>query len=485
MNILCLSLRLPPGSLVVWFASETKGNHVDGENRFDRRRFAKVSAGVAAAATLATAVRAGAQDVDPTEAASQTATVEAEGVQVSTEEEGKTNVSWWTHNNPVFVQGNKDLIAKFEAANPDIHIVYQYFPYDVFVQKLQTGYRSGSVADVQQMFGSWVTEYARNQLLAPMPDEIAATMEARFWPAAIGSYQFDGKYYGQPKEYNLENGGILTNPAILQTGGYSVAPKTWDELVDMATKLTIHDGDKITQSGFTFMVTDTITFLFLSLILQQGASYWADDGVHVNLSSDAAKAAWKAETDFVVTYKVDDTTSFTGDSQDRFFRGQSAMCMRGPWAIPLGREQFPDLAFTYDPIPVFQGTEPKFAAESGWGEVVNASIDDDKKAAAWKFVDFMHQDENLRGWNITTSTVPSLQSLNNDPQILDAFPGLAVSFAALPYGQWVGNVGDRDRFWKSIVDAITNVSLGRKSPEDALSDAEQEINAMIDEKMGP
>ncbi len=459
-------------------------------NRFDRRRLAKVAGSAAAATALAKPFNALAQNADAdkkaTEAASSTATVEAQGVQVSTEQEGKTNVSWWTHNNPAFVTANKELIARFEKANPDIHIVYQYFPYDVFVQKLQTGYRSGSVADVQQMFGTWVTEYAQNQLLEPVPDNIAGSMKERFWGAALGAYELDGKYYGQPKEYNLENGGVLVNPALLTKGGFSAAPKTWDELVTMGEKLTVHDSSgKITQSGFTFLSTDTVTFMFLSLILQQGVSYWADDGMHVNFASDAAKAAWQAETDFITKYKTDDTTSFSGDTQDRFFRGQSAICMRGPWAIALGTELAPDLKFSYDPMPVFKGTDPKFAAESGWGEVVNAKADDAKKAAAWKFIDFMHKDENLRDWNITTFTVPSLQSLNNDAKILDAFPGLKTSFAVLPFGQWVGKVGDRDRFWKSIMDSITNVSLGRKSPEDALSEAESQINSMIDEKMGP
>ena len=44
---------------------------------------------------------------------------------------------------------------------------------------------------------------------------------------------------------------------------------------------------------------DAITFLFLAMILQQGATYWADDGVHVNLQTEAAQTAWQAETDIV------------------------------------------------------------------------------------------------------------------------------------------------------------------------------------------
>lgn len=455
--------------------------------QLNRRRLAKLAGGTAAALSLRVPLRAAAQDdAAATEAAGATATVEAEGVQVTTEEAGKTNVSWWTHNNPAFVQANTDLITRFEEANADIHIVYQYFPYDVFVQKLQTGYSSDTVADIQQMFGTWVTEYARFGLLDPVPVEMAATMAERFWPAASGAYELDGVFYGQPKEYNLENGGLLVNPALITEAGSAETPTTWQAMVDLATKATKRDeSGLITQAGLAFIGTDTVTFTYLSMILQLGATYFAEDGMHVDLHSDAAKQAWQDFTALVTEYKVDNSQSYTADTHELFFQGKAAMCAKGPWAIAVGQEEYPDLEFRYDPMPPYAGTELKFAAESGWGEVVNAKIDDDKKAAAWKFIDFMHQDDNLREWNKTTFTVPSLQALNNDPALLEVAPGLATSFAAIPTGQWIGQIGDRDRFFESLLVAFTSVDIGEASPEEALATAEQEINAMIDENLGP
>ena len=73
----------------------------------------------------------------------------------------KENSTWWTHNNTAFVTTNKEMIKRFEAANPEIHVVYQFFPYDIFINKLQTAYASGTEPDVQQMFGTWVADYAK------------------------------------------------------------------------------------------------------------------------------------------------------------------------------------------------------------------------------------------------------------------------------------------------------------------------------------
>jgi len=453
--------------------------------QLNRRQLAWLASGGAASYSLARASQGYAQDADPTEAAAATSTAEAEGVQVTTEEEGKTNVTWWTHNNSAFVLANTDLITKFEAENPDVHIVYQHFPYDVFVQKLQTGYSSDTVADIQQMFGTWVTNYAKFGLLDPVPEEMASTMADRFWPAASGAYELDGAFYGQPKEYNLENGGLLVNPALIEAAGSAETPTDWQGLVELATAASVWDGETLTQAGLAIINTDATTFTFLSMILQQGVSYFAEDGMHVDLSSDAAKQAWTDLTALLTEYRVDDSQSFPVQSQDLFFQGLAAMCPKGPWAIAVGQQDFPDLEFRYDPIPPYAGTEMIFAAESGWGEVVNAGADDDVKAAAWRFIEFSHQDDTMREWNKATFTVPSLQALNNDAALLEAAPGLATSFAALPGGQWIGQIGDRDRFFASIYNAYISVDIGEASAEDALANAEQEINAMIDESMGP
>jgi multiple sugar transport system substrate-binding protein len=207
--------------------------------------------------------------------------------------------------------------------------------------------------------------------------------------------------------------------------------------------------------------------------------------MHVDLGTDEAKKAWQDLTALSTEHHVDDSQSYTAETQDFFFQGKAAMCARGPWAIAVGQDEYPDLEFRYDPIPPYAGDKLLFAAESGWGEVVNASIDDDKKAAAWKFIDFMHQDDNLREWNRATFTVPSLQALNNDAALLEAAPSLKTSFDALPGGQWIGQIGDRDRFFESILNAFIAVDLGDASAEDALANAETEINAMIDENLGP
>src|SRR5690606_22869127 len=88
----------------------------------------------------------------------------------SVAESGKTILRFWSHQNPAFIAANETLIEKFEAEHPDVDVVYEQFPYDIFIQTLQTSMPAGTEADVIEMFGTWVCSYANGGRLAPLPE---------------------------------------------------------------------------------------------------------------------------------------------------------------------------------------------------------------------------------------------------------------------------------------------------------------------------
>lgn len=415
-------------------------------------------------------------------------TATEDGVTESAEVAGKTNITYWTHDNAAFVKATNELIRGFQEANPDINIVYQHFPYDVLINKLQTAYASSTEPDMQQMFGTWATEYAKKGLLTEVSIP-RAQLEEQFWPAALGAYTVEGKVYGLPQEYNLENGGMLINKKMLASIGAEV-PTTWDQIREVGKQLTKWNGEQLEQSGFAFTNNDSITFMYLSLILQQGAKYWDDEGKYVNFNTPEGKAAWVFETGLETTDKLTQERAFgpTVDTFDVFYQQKAAMGFRGPWVIGTAVETYPDVKygtdFDYVPVPSFvDGTPPLFAAESGWGTVVSSRSKN--KEASLKFLEFMSQPDNAREWNNTTATVPSIKALKDDAKLLEVTPALKTSFDALQYGQWIGEVQNRDRFFKVIHDHYTAVVLGQEKPEDSPALMTTEINAMIDEYLGP
>jgi multiple sugar transport system substrate-binding protein len=384
-------------------------------------------------------------------------------------------LTYWMHQNDAFVKANKKIVADFEKANPNIKIKVEIFPYDDYVQKIRTAYIGKSAPDVAQVFGTWVTPLAKAGLLAEVPngDQLLAT----YYPAATGAYTVKGKLYGVPQEFNTGNGGILVNTDYMKKAGVQ-APKTWAELVDAAKKMTEYDtNNEIKVRGFDFLSGDSIGFLFLSMILQQGGTYLTKDDT-VNFSTPEAVKALTTMSELITKDKVTDTKLLGGKLSifDYFFKGQTAMDFDGPWVIAAGKATYGEsIKFDYVPMPSFTDKPPYFAAESGWGQIISAKSKNIE--AAGKFVQFVTSQENNIYWNTQTGTLPPAKDQYTEQYINDN-KIMKPSFDSMQYGQWIGPVENTDYLKKVLLDALVAVVKG--APVEAtLKKAEADVNKNI------
>ncbi|GER79318.1 MAG: extracellular solute-binding protein [Anaerolineae bacterium CFX3] len=60
----------------------------------------------------------------------------------------KVEIRVWGHQAPAFNEANQKMFDDFMAANPNVTIKYETFPWDVFIQTIQTSLPAGNTADV-------------------------------------------------------------------------------------------------------------------------------------------------------------------------------------------------------------------------------------------------------------------------------------------------------------------------------------------------
>lgn len=398
-------------------------------------------------------------------------------------------IRMWSHQNSAFNKVNQELIDQFMKENPDIIVKYETFPYDQFIQTLQTSMPAGTEADVIEMFGSWVCNYANGGRLQEMPVEVMSYADAQniFYKAPLDGYYCDGKLYGLPNEFNLEYGGALVNPAMYEAAGIAFPPaySDYNALMADAKKMTVMDGDTMTKAGFHFVGGDALGFILMSGILEQGGNYFAEDGKHFNFESPESLNVIRTLTRYALEDKVIDPTLFTGDNglPGAFFNGNVGIGYIGSWAAGVGKVDYPDFAFDYVALPPMFGSQPAFVADAGWGKVVSTNTK--HSDAAWKLTKYLtaNRDSALK-FNQITGTIPAMKELVEMPdEVLSVSPWIKPTFALLPYGQYLGNVTDRDQLFyeiieKNMIDALT----GAVSPEEAAAKINEEANAMVDSK---
>ena len=83
------------------------------------------------------------------------------------------------------------------------------------------------------------------------------------------------------------------------------------------------------------------------------------------------------------------------------------------------------------------GAKPYCMATGGWGYIVSSTCKSPE--AAWAFVDYMNNPENVGSWAINCGTLAArkdaVMDLSYDPQVGSVAKALSIAKDILPYGQ--------------------------------------------------
>jgi multiple sugar transport system substrate-binding protein len=403
----------------------------------------------------------------------------------------KISLRMWSIDNTAFVATNQKLVKQYMAANPNVDLKYEYFPYGDFITNIQTNMAAKTEADVMEMFGSWVQAYAKGNTLSPLPESLMTYAKAQemYYPTPLDGYTWEGKLYGLPNEFNLENGGVLINKRMFKEAGVTDPPawKTWEELVSDAKKLTKVTDGNMTVAGFDYVTLDGLGFLYWEGVLERGADYFAADKVHLDFLTPQAEETVQWLVDMAVKDKVVDAKTFNANSNwvgDSFFQGLVAIGFIGPWIVPVSLESHKDFADEWDYVSCpYYGNEMHFAADSGFGKVVSPNSKNVDKA--WDVALYWTADpKNARIWNVGTGMVPAMKSIDADPTLLNDMKWIAPSLKALPHGKYVGNLQDRDYVWYTVIyNRVVECMQGVRSVKDTMQLMNDEANKMIDSKI--
>lgn len=400
----------------------------------------------------------------------------------------KVEIRVWGHQAPAFNEANQTKLNEFMAQNPNVTIKYETFPWDVFIQTIQTSLPAGNTADLILIPGGYTCRYALGGQLLEVPADVMTLAKAQeaFYAAPLGGQTCDGKLYGFPAEYNIEYGGAYVNPDLFAAAGVVYPPqwKTWDEVIADAKKMTQAGTDGVmTVAGMHYTNSDQLFTYFLAGILEQGASYFAEDGKHFVFNSPEAVATIQKLIDMTAQDGIVDPIIFNADSEwvgESFAQGHNAIGILGSWYAGDAKLAYPDLKFDYVMLPPMMGSQHKFASVGGWGYVVGKSTQHPE--IAWKLAAFLGADQaNVLYFNSTSGTIPALKAVAADPKLVEAAPFIKAVLPILDAGQYQGDLTDSDQLSYEIVyPTILDAIQGNLTAQEAAESIHTAANAMVD-----
>ena len=275
------------------------------------RRRGIVTAGLLAGALIVGTAACGSDDNTP-----NTPAAEPEGT-----------VTWWdtsdaTNEAPAF----KELIAKFEAANPKIKVNYVNVPFDQARDKFKTAAQSGAGApDVMRAEVAWTPEFASLGYLSALDGTPALDKAEDYLAGPVGSTKFNGKTYAIPQV--TDTLALLYNKKLLADAGIANPPATMAELKDAGLKLKANkvEGLYLNPGGY----------FLLPFIYGEGGDLLNVDSKKVTVNAPEAVKGLQTVQDLFASGAAAKPALTDGynNMQTLFKEGKVGMVINGPWSV--------------------------------------------------------------------------------------------------------------------------------------------------------
>ncbi len=372
------------------------------------------------------------------------------------------------------------LIDKFNEQYPEITVNIEVLPWGGRDQKLLSAVASGNPPDVAYFNEFYLQMFARKGALLPLDEYIPrSTFEERFSDVLQKVITYDGRIYLAPTL--LSTICPIYNVDILEAAGWDTSklPETWDELLQMCEVVKSYakeTGKDIYPVMYTPNMDGTLNMDLYPLIWQAGGAIVTSDYKEAAFNSPEGQEALEfVKTLFDKGYaRKSLLTDDLGVHASRFADGKVVCCLAADAAfISSLRSLNPDVdSFTRVGLPLKKVERVTYGTVGAWAMFKGAKSPE----AAAKWIDFMTSPEINTEFNAKTgylSPVVGSPALYADDVLLSKFEENKQYARA-------GLIIENER---KIMDVIKieqqNIVLGRKSVKQALDDAAEVVNSIL------
>ena len=142
-------------------------------------------------------------------------------------------------NGKLVSKGLRQYVEEYMRLNPGVEIELQSVPMEEYLQKILVSRSAGVSPDIYIIRSLWGVQLADSGIIDSPPPTLTEDIRKNYIPAAIEGATINGKIMGVPVE--VGNYCLVYNKVHLAEKGFKAPPKTWSEMVDMASKLTVRD----------------------------------------------------------------------------------------------------------------------------------------------------------------------------------------------------------------------------------------------------
>lgn len=393
-----------------------------------------------------------------------------------------TEIEYWGLWEPSIMLD--EIFAEFESTNPGTKIKYiQQSPQD-YRKRLSNALASDKGPDVFRFHVTWGVML--DQYLSTLPESIMSKSEfdQTFYPVAQEWLQSPGGYIGVPLMH--DGLGLFYNRTIFDSAGIT-PPSTWEELRDLANKLTIkNEQGQIQQAGIALGGTKNVDHWsdILGLMMLQNA---ADPTKPNNNLGQTA-------VDYYLLFRKDGVWDDSmAPSTFAFASEKTAMIIAPTWRAHEILAINPNIKFSIAKTPTLPGIDISWA--TFWAEGVSRKSSNSKQQASWQLLSYLSSKDVMRKLYTAAAQqerlfgAPFSRVDLADQLVGDPFVGSVIDQASVSKTWYMNSRtfddGINDKIIKYYEDALNLILYDAQPTDKALETAESGIQQILNPQPVP
>jgi multiple sugar transport system substrate-binding protein len=377
--------------------------------------------------------------------------------------------SSWIGNEPSI----KKMYQAFHKEHPNIEITFQNVPAEESNEKLTAQVAGGNPPDAAFVDASTVAAFASRKAVVPLDNYIERgdVVDPDDYVDAFKTFTtYEDSLYGLP--FDGESTALFYRTDLFEDAGIDAPPTTWDEFQQDAQKLT----DPAKKRYGIAMFAPESAYYWYPWLWQAGGELVDGDGAPA-FNGDEGKKAAEYYVGLTQYAPPDYLNSNSYDGRVAFAQGQVGMYVAGAWFAGTLSSEFPKIEGKWATAPLPEGDAGCGTTIAGDALVV---FDTEKADAAWKWIEFLSEPENMATWTYKaegSTLLPPRKSLLESPDLEKEKPILKGFADAMKCG--VSNVivdPDWGRKEEALNEELGKAMYGDQSPAQALENAAAEAS---------
>ncbi|MFJ9968536.1 ABC transporter substrate-binding protein [Streptomyces avermitilis] len=366
------------------------------------------------------------------------------------------------------------IIVAFEEQNPTIKIQVQSVPYANYATTLQTVISGGTAPDTFELDQQSLATYAASGALLDLADPAAknpAYHSSAYTPASLKAAQYKGKQYALPESFSTVV--LIYNKTLFAKAGVPIPTASWTWRDEQAAARKLTDVSKGVWGDY-----QPIAFNEFSKALDQaGGFFLSADGTKATFDSPqgVAAAKWLIRKNKTTMPDAAKTANAPDYDTNLFKAGKLAMWHNGNWQF----DALQNVPFEWD-----VAVEPSDTHKSSavFQNSVSISKTTRHADAAFKWLAYLTASDVTAKTRVDSSwELPPLADTSKVASYLGAGKpaNRQAIFDSLNQQATAPVVAKQQQMEDIVNNALTNAAAGRTDVAKALSQAAQQVTALL------